>query len=375
MTAPYTPDVADLITGPLRHEVSVSVAPRGKAPIALDVLDGNSAVEVTFSEDWAPYVQARVSVPVPDVETLDQLDPRLNCRVLINVGYTYPDNRREMFELANLGLRTRPVTRPDSVVNLAAASDEARAQDYRAMYWAGMERGGITEAVRWLAGYAIHPESPVVKSAYGAGTGRAALAEIDVQIGDDYWSLMDDAAQRTGTRVYNDEKRQWCVEPRTVNAGTPVHHLTVGEAGTIVRADASLDREEWYNAVCLRYRWNDAANVEHVIYGRAQVTSGDYATSAVGHKVYFEEIGRPVSLAAANAAAAAMVRNLVTRGRSLTLEAAAAYWIRPTDTVRVTLPTGPTANHLVQSVTFRPLDGLMTVTTRQPENVTISTGE
>lgn len=375
MTAPYSPEIAELLPGPLRHEVSVSVAPRGQAAIPLDVLAESGAVEVTFSEDWAPYAQARVSAPVPDVDTLDRLDPRLNCRLLVNVGYTYPDNRTEVFELANLGLRTRPVSRPSGTVDLSAGSDEARAQDYRAMYWAGMERGGITEAVRWLAGYAVFPETPVVASSYAAATGRAALAEMEVQIGDDYWSLMDDAAQRTGTRVYCDEKRQWRIVPRATTAGTPVHHLTVGQDGTIVTANASLDREEWYNAVCLRYRWNDAANVEHVVYGRAQVTSGDYATGSVGHKVYFEEIPRPVSLAAANTAAASMVRNLVTRGRSLTLTAAAAYWLRPGDTVRVTLPTGAPANHLVQAVTFRPLEGLMSVTTRQPEDVTISTGE
>lgn len=375
MTAPYSAEVAELLAGPLRHEVNVSVAPRGKAAIPLDVLAESGAVEVTFSEDWAPYAQARVSVPVPDVDTLDQLDPRLNCRLLINVGYTLPDNRREVFELANLGLRTRPVTRPGSTVDLSAASDEARAQDYRAMHWAGMERGGINEAVKWLAAYAIHPEAPVLKSSYGAGAGKTALAEIEVQIGDDYWSLMDDAAQRTGTRVYCDEKRQWRVVPRTTTTGTVAHTLTVGEDGTIVSANAALDREEWYNAVCLRYRWNDAANNEHIVYGKAQVSSGAYATGSVGHKVYFEEIPRPVSAATANAAAAAMVRNLVTRGRSLTLTAAAAYWLRPGDTVSVTLPTGPTSLHLVQSVTFRPLEGLMSVTTRQPENVTITTGE
>ncbi len=375
MTAPYSAAVAELLPGSLRHEVSVSVAPRGQAAIPLDVMADSGAVQVTFSEDWAPYVQADVSVPVPDVATLDALDPRLNCRLLINVGYTLPDNTREVFELANLGLRTRPVSRPASTVRLAAASDEARAQDYRAMFWAGMERGGINEAVKWLAGYAVFPETPSVQSAYGAGYGKASLAEIEVNIGDDYWSLMDDAAARTGTRVYCDEKRVWQVAPRLTAAGTVQHHLTVGENGTIINADAALDREEWFNAVCLRYRWNDAANNEHIVYGLAQVTTGPYATGSVGHKVYFEEIPRAVSPAAANSAAAAKVRNLVTRGRSLSITAAAAYWLRPGMTVAVTLPTGPTSNHLVQAVTFRPLEGLMTVTTRQPENVTITTGE
>lgn len=374
MTAPYSPDAGQRIADSLRHEATVAVAPVGGQEIPLDVEAGG--LEITFSEDWAPYIQARVSLPVPAVAVLDALDPRLNCRLRISAGYTYPDNRTEVFPLADLGLRTRPVSRPGNTVQLTAASDEARAQDYRAMFWAGMERPGINEAVGWLASLAVFPEpAPAVVSAFPARYGAAALAEIEVQIGDDYWSLMDDAATRTETRVYCDGGRVWRVEPRAVNAGNPVHHLTVGEAGTIVDSSAELDREDWYNAVVLRYRWNDAANTEHIVYGRAQVTSGPYATAAVGHKVFFEEIPRPVNLAAANAAAAARARKLVTRGRSLTLTAAAAYWLRPGHTVLVTLPTGPTEKHLVQSVSFRPLEGLMTVTTRQPENVTITTGE
>lgn len=372
MTAPYAADVAELITGSLRHEVAVQVKPHNAEPFDLDV---ERDLSITFSEDWAPYVQADLTAALPEEDALDQIDPRKNTRLLIRVGYTYPNNTTEVFPLADLGIRERPVKRPDGTLTLDAGSDEYRAQDYKAMYWAGMERAGLNESVRWLAGFAVGPETPRVASDFPAKTGAAALAELEVSLGDDYWGLMEDAATRTGKRVYCDEFRTWRITSRPETAGKVSHDLAVGENGTIMLSQSTLSREPWYNAVCLQYRWTDAERVEHVVIGRALVQSGEFSVSDVGHKVHYEEITRPINQAAADAAAAAKLRNLVTRGRSLELEAAAAYWLRPGATVRVTLPTGPPGLHLVQSVTFKPLDGRMRVSTRQPLNVTITNGE
>ena len=371
MTAPFRPEVAALIPDPLEHVAHVRAVPRTGDPLELEI-DGDS-LELTLSEDWAPYAQARGSFVIPD--RLDELDPRLNARLEIDLGYVYPDGTRDVHTVADLGLRTRPVRRPANVLELDAGSAEYRAQDYRAMFWAGMERSGLNEAVSWLAGYAEFPDTPRVQSVFGAKYAAAALAEIEVDLGTDYWSLMDDAAARAGARVWCDELGTWRIGRRVESVGTPAHVLTVGENGTIVTSDAGLGREDWANAVCLRYRWTDAANNERIIYGRAQLSSGPFASTQVGHKVYFEEISRPVSLAAANAAATAKLRILSTRGRSLNLTAAAAYWLRPGQTVQIQLPTGEPDLHIVQSVTFRPGLGLMDLTTRQPLNAEISNGE
>lgn len=371
MTAPYSPAVQGLIADPLEHVATVRVVPRTGNPVDLEI-EGDS-LELTLSEDWAPYAQARGTFAIPD--ELDSLDPRLNARLEISMGYVYPDGNRDVHKIADLGVRTRPVRRPANVLELDAGSAEYRAQDYRAMWWAGMERRGLNEAVSWLAGYAEHPNPPRVQSVFPANYAAAALAEIEVDLGTDYWSLMDDAASRAGARVWCDELGTWQVGRRIESVGTPVHTLAVGVGGTIVNSDAGLDREDWANAVCLRYRWTDAANNERIVYGRAQLASGPFATNVVGHKVHFEEIPRPVSLAAADAAATANLRILATRGRSLNLTAAAAYWLRPGHTVRVALPTGEPDLHIVQSVTFRPGIGLMDLKTRQPLNADISNGE
>ncbi len=370
---PYAQEVAELITGPLEHVAVARAVPRTGEPFELDVEEGS--LELTFSEDWAPYAQAKLECSIPDAGNLERLDPRFNARIELDLGYIYPDGTEDVHKVADLALRSRPVNRPADTLNLDAGSDEYRAQDYRVLWWAGMERGGINEAVQWMADYAEHPEPVKFSSEFPNGTGRAELAEVEVQIGDDYWSIMDDCAARTGKRVWCDEFRTWRVGTRAERTGTVMHELKVGENGTIVDASSSLDREEWYNAVCLRYRWNDAANNEHIVYGRAVLTTGPFSVDAVGFKAYFEEVPRPVGQAAADAAATTRLKNLSTRGRSITLTAAAAYWLRPGHTVSVQLPTGSAELHLVQSVSFRPSDGLMTVTTRQPIDAEISNGE
>lgn len=373
MTGPYSPDAADLITGPLGHIAEARAVPVDGEPIPLDVEE--DTLEVTYSEDWAPYAQLKLACRIPDEDALARMDPRLNARVELDLGYLYPDGRRDVHPAGDFGLRTRPVSRPADLLTLDAGSDEYRAQDYRVMWWADMERAGINEAVQWMASTSLRPEAAQLVSDFPPGTNRAELAEMEVQLGDDYWALIDDCAARTGKRIWCDEYRVWRISSRPERTGPVMHRLTVGESGTLVSTDADTGRDGWANAVCLRYRWSDAANNERIVYGRAQVDSGDFAVSRVGYKVHFEELARPVNPAAADAAAASRLRNLVTRGRSLKLTAAAAYWLRPGHTVEVALPTGGPDLHIVQSVTFRPGLGLMDVTTRQPLDADISNGE
>lgn len=370
----YWPPLLELISGPLGHLSTVTAHPIDADPFELDFVP--DSLQVTFSEDWAPYAQVDVSVPADgDGEALGLLDPRKNCRLSVSAGYVYPDGHKDLLPLADVALRERPVVRPADLVNLKAASDEARAQDYRLMWNGAFPRTGINEAVAWLLGFALAPAVPVIRSDYGARALAAGLDEIEAAIGDDVWAVLDDVAARTGVRIWCDETNVWRISARPESAGYTSLELTVGTEGTIITSESGLSRETWYNAAVLAYRWTDAANVEHIRYGRAQSMTGPYSVPEVGAKVYHEEITRPVSQAAANRAAESRLRNLLTRGRSLSLTAGAAYWVRPGMTAKVTLPTGEPEKHLVQSVTFRPHLGLMDLVTRQPHNTTITNGE
>lgn len=370
----YYPPVLELLPHPLRHLYSVTVVPAAADPFDLTVEHGS--LSVTFSEDWAPFAQVEFQSPVTDADVLDLMDPRTNCRVLVHAGYEYPGGREDVLPLADVGLRERPVSRPANLMTVRAASDEARAQDYRLMWSGNLNRSGVNEAAEWLLRFALAPETPVIRSDFPAGSKAAALADMEADIGDDAWSLLDDVAARAGVRIWCDENRVWRIEARAERTSWTSLDLTVGAAGTVVTSDSSLTREEWYNAAVLRYRWQDAARNEYVRIGRARVEDGGpYSVTEVGAKVYFEERERPASQAGADAAAVSRLRTLVTRGRSLSLTAGAAYWLRPGHTVRVKLKTGNWTNHLVQSVKFRPHEGLMDLVTRLPENVNIRSGE
>lgn len=373
-TGAYRAETAELLPFPLGHVSSVAVAVPGASPVPLTVVTGS--LDVTFSEDWSPFAQVKLTTPLEDPALLDLLDPRLNVRVHIGAGYVHQDGTRDVHPLADVGLRERPVRRPHNTVSLDAASDEARTQDNRIMFMSPpMPTVGVNEAVRWLVGQALAPEKPQVVSDF-ADRGRLnGLADLEVELGADYWSLLNEVATRTDVRLWCDERRIWRLTLRPEKAKDPALFLTVGEAGTIITSESGLSREDWYNAALLVYRWRDPEGTDREIIGRARLWDGPYSVSAIGAKVYHESSTRRISQATADAAAASRLRNLMTRGRSLTLKAAAAYWLRPGHTVNVQLPTGAAENHLVRSVTFHPHTGDMDIVTRQPTESTIRTGE
>lgn len=375
MTSPFDPKILELLPGSLRHECRVTAVPLTGEPLELDVEEGS--LSLTYSEDWSPYAQASLTAVVPEDQTeLDVLDPRLNCRIEIELGYTYPDNSAEIFPMADLGLRDRGVGRPSNTMDLAAASDEARAQDQCAKVIVDIPRTGINEAAAWCLLHSLHPETATTVSSFAAGSFAADLADLEINHGESMWSGLDDIASRTGKRIYCDEFRTWRILDRPELAGAPAHSLTVGQDGTIVTSDTTLSREGWYNSVVVVHRWTpDGGGDEIKIIGQAHASSGEYAVDTVGSRVYVETSDKPIGQAQADAKAAARLGNLLSRGRSMSLTAAAAYWLRPGMTVSVTLPTGDPELHLIQSITFRPLVGLMDLTTRQPLDTEITTGE
>lgn len=369
----YWPPVLELLPHPLGHISTVTAHPTDADPFELKVEP--ESLSIQFSEDWSPFAQVSLEVPAADLDRIESLDPRKNCRLKVSAGYIYPGGRRDLQPLADVVLRERPISRPADVVDLKASSDEIRAQDNRIMFQASPPRTGVNETVTWLLGQALAPDRPALVSDYGPGARAAALADLEVDLGDDYWSLLDDVAARTGTRIWCDETRTWRIQARPEAAGFTSLELTVGRDGTIITSQSGLSRDEWFNAVLMRYTWQDAARNEYVRIGRARIWDGPYSVPEIGAKVHFEDVSRPASQAGADAAAASRLRNLFSRGRSLSLRAGAAYWLRPGMTIRVQLPTGAAEKHLVQSVTFHPHQGLMDLVTRQPVNANISNGE
>lgn len=373
MTAPYRPELAQLITKSIEHRYIVTAHPRSADSFDLEV---ESGPVVGFSEDWSPYLQVSMVCAVPDSQTqVDQLDGRLGTRITIAAGYVLPDRTENIYHLADVALMDREINRPDNTMTLTGHSDELRAHD-RLLRVSGTvdASGGLPEIIGRLAVTTMTPDPVSLITSYPVGHRQTELTGIEYEAGSTMWALMEDIASSVDARLFVDENKEWNLVPPVTTAGTPKHHLTVGEGGTLTRTAAALRRSNWYNDVVLQYRWSNGT-AEQDIIGRASVTGGTFAVGAVGYRTYYESRGTGTTQTRANNTARAMLRNLVTRGRELQLTAAAAYWLRPSDTITVTLPTGEPEDHIIKEVSFNLSTGLMDIATRQPANVTITTGE
>lgn len=371
LTDPYLPDVDDRIRRSVEHVYSVTAYPVSGDPIKLDVED----LSITFDESWSPHIQADITAKVPeDQATLDRLDPRKNCRIKVSLGYVYDGRVNDVHVAADLHLRTREVLRPSNQLRLTASSDEARAQDAkRRSADAAPPKTGINEIVSYAAGKSVYPDAAEIVSDFNPGHGVNSFTELGLDVGETFDSLMIDAASRAGVWVYSDGSRRWRITKRAEVAGVSAHKLFTGPDGTIFDSDTALQREDFFNSVCLKYVWEDAAGNEQVIYGEAHVpgTAG-YGVDAIGWNTFLEERQGPITQAQANSAARTVLTYKVTRGHGIRLQAVAAYWLRPSMTVTIQLPLGEQERQLIRAVTFHPPSGSMTITTRQPESVSIS---
>lgn len=371
LTDPYLPDVDNRIRQSVEHVYTATAYPTTGLPIPLNVED----LTISFDESWTPHVQADLTAKLPDDQaTLDRLDPRMNCRVTITVGYVYDGKVSDVHEIADLHVRTREVTRPANQLVLTLSSDEARSMDAkRRSADAAPPKTGINEIITYAANKAVYPDTAEIVSDFQPGYKVDSFTELSLAVGTDFQNLITDASARAGVWVYSDGSRRWFITKRAEVAGVSAHKLFTGPDGTIFESDTALQREDFFNSTCLVYTWKDVAGVDQTIYGEAYVPgSTTYGVVATGWNTFVEEREGPITQAQANAAAQTVLRYKITRGHGIRLGAVAAYWIRPGMTVTIQLPLGEQERQLVRAVTFHPSSGTMTITTRQPESVTIS---
>lgn len=373
LSAPFDESWSGLLGGALTITSRVTATGVGE----LEVVSGT----VTYDEDRTPHVEASIQCRVPDEQdALDALDPRAGCRLVVTVGYRVPGNSEEHV-LCNLILTSRDVERPGSVMNLTAVSDEQYVLDTQPINasrtFTDSSDGGaaIRTLLLWdAAAWGPTPPSVDVRASGGFVPSGDNLV-IDRE--DNLWNSIQDIADRIGAWVYHDglgPDGAFHVVPQPVKAGPATAMLRVGPGGTITDSQAQLGRERFGNTVLVKYSWNDGE--QRSAFGYAEVTSGPHAVAAVGRKVLTVEYPRKGTAAQARAAAASMVTRAVTRGRELSIDFEhAPFWLRPGQTITVQLPTGPQERHLVARMTFDIPSGRGHVRTRQPENVSIETGE
>jgi hypothetical protein len=317
---------------------------------------------VTFDENRSPRAEARgIVCDIPDDQvTLDKMDPRTGARLQIDVGYARPDGLADVNPLVDLVLRDRPVARPDDTMTVSGLGDESLVIDNAPSSGGSLNAtttvGAIVAVVRLIF--------PGVAVANPGALAGPAIAQAP--IGDKH-DLLTDLSDRIEARTYDDGLRNWSTEPMPVIA-TPALALAVGDGGTIIASDTSLSRDDgFYNRVFITYEWTDASDVDHRTTAVRSITSGPYAARIGNVRCLEVKRATPATQTEANAAATALVKRTVTRGRSFALRAVSAYWLRPGMTVSVKLPLGDWEEHLVSSVVFDLATGTMTVTTRLPD--------
>jgi hypothetical protein len=371
ITAPYSADAQERIRFSSRHVITATAYPVGLSPVELDVEDA----QVQFDESWSPRIQATLTCKIPeDKAILEALDARKGFRIKIYAGYVYDSVTEDIQLLADLHVKSREVKRPSNRMVFRCWSDEGLAQDYKRLAWDSQPpQSNLQAFVQYHANIAVTPgPAPTVVSDFPPSFGSSAVSGVVQEPGQDSWKLLSDAANRAGVQIYCDGDRVWHISAQPVISGETALNLTTGGGGIIKESTAVYSRETFNNTVCLKYSWKDASNVDHVIYGHAYLSAGPFALSAIGYNSYFEERNIPATQAQADAAASATLQALAKRGRSFSIDAVSAYWIRPNHSVTATLPTGDQERLLVSSVTFNFPSGDMSLKLRQPETLTIS---
>lgn len=361
-TFPFAEDTPDLLDRTLTHTAAVRVSLPSGEVIPLDLEGGR----LSYDETRSPRVEAVVDVTVPtDAALLGRIDARTGARLEVDCGYVRPGGVQDVHNLAYLGLRSRKVPRPGDVMQLVGRSDEALVIDSGPDVGAAVTGSSVVDAMDKL----IWQIDPLANISVTSSPGPAVAAEVY----EDRWDYLAALADRIGAQVYHDGKAIWNIAPVPVITA-PAYALSVGDGGTITESDAGLGRDgdsessAWANVVYLVHEWVDGSNVPRKIVSKRRIQSGPYAAVQGNTKVLEIKRSSSISQANADAAAAALVARTVTRGRTFTVTAPSAYWLRPGHTITVTLPTGPTESHLVVSVEFDLKSGLMNITTRLPDN-------
>jgi hypothetical protein len=361
MPGDYLPDAAAQLAQVHGNLVNVSLTHPswGSVPVPLSRQQGH-ALSVTFDEARAPRVSASLSCQIP--QGVD-VDPRQGPRLVVDAGYRRLDGLDDVQAFVDLGVRSATPSWASQRLDLTAASDELLAIDASPDVAESATGTNHANAVETLLRKTLSPAPTFVATITGT-------ANPTVPVVEDRWDALTDLADRIGAQLYDDGQRTWHLDPTpTSTSSTPDHVLSYGDQGTVISPSRLLTRDGWANYVRVRYRWRDSSGADKQIVSTAYVRTGVSAiTGPAGRRILEVERSSATTQVEANAAARSILYRALSRGARTTIQAVAAYWLRPGHTVDVQLPTG-TLRHIVSRVVFDLVNGVMTVETRAPLDV------
>jgi hypothetical protein len=368
-TAPFDPEVEQLVTQ-THYQDFTAVAVVAAVTYPLEV----TAYSVDWDGDRTPRVSARLDCVVPDEAVLAALDPRTSVRVKVTVAYRLPSGVLDSHQVADLHLRDRTVNRPGNTMTLTCASDDMLLVDaapsaafYEGFLLHDSAVGFIDQTIDQLV--LGTPAAPATFVSTMPTDGGEFVAEA---FPSDWWNVMVDAADAMDADLYDNGDRVFRLAPRRYLTSDSSAVLSVGANGSITESQSGVDRDRWYNAATLLWVWSNRANplLPDRTWGIAYVDSGPFAAASSGRREFVQRRDGQVSAITAQRAAVTVLRRLLAKARTYRIDAVAMWWLRPSDTVTIQLPTGTQERHLVASVVFN-TGGKMTVVTRLPDDTSV----
>jgi hypothetical protein len=356
--------------------------------VTLDVQEAT----VTMDAGWAPYVQVDLTCRIHDLAAMYRLDPTASPqRVTVDLEAAYADSLpladlsrmwagktlgqivppgptladlsallvrpfepggtlRPPTRLSlDLSLRERSISSDSATVLLRLASDEAVLQDWAYLGAAPLDTG--LRSVRRLAEYVLGQvgrQLEVDQLADGPVAPEAAIWDP----GKSAWDFAAGPVQTADLRLWNDGTGLWHLTKANAVGSTarPVTRLT---ALTEHDDRTSMDGD-WYDAVVIKYTWQDAEDKTQVRY--------DSASMKGYRKVRTLDMN---SRWPGPGGARAVLMRQIGRAREAPVTAVSDYSCVPGNRIAITPPTGgPLVSGVVQSVQWAYPADEMRVTSR-----------
>lgn len=302
---------------------------------ALDHLTGT----VEVNDSWSPYVQSTLNVTTPTILP----DPLVSPPPRVTVTGSQPGYTR-VFDLALQ--RVRPMD--DGTTTLELCSDEILLQQYK--------RVALTTYTPETTSLRTLVQDTLTEVVPGATLSDGPDAVIDPtaspwEPGKEAWQFLLTHIQKAGFRLWCDELRVWHMDesPLLLSGEIRVEY----DGDTMMTYATDINRDEWHDAVVLTYRWTDVLGDSYVAY--------DIASEPGFSSVYSED--RPDTPFPGTGAAAAILRRMRSRGRSLPTGAIADYHATPGMSVVVDTPDTGESVGWISSVQWNEQD-VMNIQTR-----------
>lgn len=360
ITAPYQAQAQDVLTRTHRQRVYAKIT-AGATVETVEISDGS----VALSEDWSPHQKFSITSPAL-AQLLALADPRDAPKIEVLAGYVYPgDGGQDVHPLATGHIRSGSNDAPGDAHVMECASDELRTLDSK---WMGPRQTksfpGVLEAVTWILDYACPTPQTITTDILGSHR-PDLVAAVALEPGKPMWDQLYTIALAAGLWIYVDTTGAWQLTTRPTAAGEAAVLLRQGPASLVKKITHVQDLDPYYTAAVLQFKWKDAGGADHEIFGTWAPPAGGGEFGA-GHKVFSATRDVQTNQYSADEAARLTVAQLSTRGDSYTIEAVAAYWLRPGHTVAI---GDEGIRHIVKTVTFNLGAGTMTLATREPSNL------